>query len=84
MQDYTDDTAELRRQLDALGGMAALQDPERQLQAIMELEQFVSAVSTHQPRVDKQIADLHSVPKPVQPCYRVSLILRAKQDSRCH
>ena len=44
VQEYTDDTAELRRQVDALGGIAALQDPERQLQAIMELEQFVSAV----------------------------------------
>lgn len=47
MQEYTDDTAELRRQLDALGGMAALQEPERQMQAIMELEQFVSAVMAH-------------------------------------
>lgn len=44
LQEYTDDTAELRRQLDALGGMAALQQPELQLQAIMELEQAVSAV----------------------------------------
>lgn len=44
VQEYTDDTAELRRQLDALGGMAALQQPELQLQAIMELEQAVSAV----------------------------------------
>lgn len=44
VQEYTDDTAELRRLLDALGGMAALQQPELQLQAIMELEQAVSAV----------------------------------------
>ena len=44
VQEYTDDTAELRRELDSLGGMAALQEPERQLQAIMELEQAVSAV----------------------------------------
>lgn len=47
VQEYTDDTAELRRQLDSLGGMAALHEPERQLQAIMELEQAVSAVGTH-------------------------------------
>ena len=47
VQEYTDDTAELRRQLDSLGGMAALQEPERQLQAIMELEQAVSAVGIH-------------------------------------
>ena len=47
VQEYTDDTAELRRQLDSLGGMAALQEPKRQLQAIMELEQAVSAVRTH-------------------------------------
>ena len=44
MQEYTDDTAELRKQLDALGGMAALQDPEKQLLALQDLEQFVSAV----------------------------------------
>ncbi len=44
MQEYTDDTAELRKQLDALGGMAALQDPETQLLALQDLEQFVSAV----------------------------------------
>ena len=44
VQEYTDDTAELRRLLDALGGMAALQQPELQLQAIIELEQAVSAV----------------------------------------
>ncbi|KAL0028676.1 hypothetical protein WJX79_009990 [Trebouxia sp. C0005] len=42
-QEYTDDTAELRKQLDALGGMAALQDPETQLLALPDLEQFVSA-----------------------------------------
>ena len=44
LQEYTDDTAELRKQLDALGGMAALQDPETQLLALQDLEQFVSAV----------------------------------------
>ena len=44
LQEYTDDTAELRKQLDALGGMAALQDPETQLLALPDLEQFVSAV----------------------------------------
>ncbi len=44
MQEYTDDTADLRKQLDALGGMAALQDPETQLLALSDLEQFVSAV----------------------------------------
>ena len=44
MQEYTDDTAELRKQVDALGGMAALQDPETQLLALSDLEQFVSAV----------------------------------------
>ncbi len=44
MQEYTDDTAELRKQLDALGGMAALQDPQTQLLALSDLEQFVSAV----------------------------------------
>lgn len=43
-QEYTDDTAELRRELDALGGMAALQNPESQLLALSELEQIVSAV----------------------------------------
>lgn len=44
MQEYTDDTAELWRQLDALGGMAGLQEPEKQLLALPELEQYVSAV----------------------------------------
>ena len=44
IQEYTDDTAELRKQVDALGGMAALQDPETQLLALTDLEQFVSAV----------------------------------------
>lgn len=44
MQDYTDDTADLRQQVDMLGGMASLQDPEAQLQALPVLEQFVSAV----------------------------------------
>lgn len=43
-QEYTDDTAELRREVDALGGMAGLQDPEKQMQALPELEQYVSAV----------------------------------------
>ena len=44
MQEYTDDTAELWHQLDALGGMAGLQEPEKQLLALPELEQYVSAV----------------------------------------
>lgn len=44
MQEYTDDTADLRQQVDMLGGMASLQDPESQLQALTVLEHFVSAV----------------------------------------
>ena len=44
MQEYTDDTADLRQQVDALGGMARLQDLEAQLQALPTLEQYVSAV----------------------------------------
>ena len=44
MQEYTDDTANLRRALDGLGGMAALTDPDMQLKALPELEQYVSAV----------------------------------------
>ena len=43
-QEYTDDTADLRRALDGLGGMAALTDPDMQLRALPELEQYVSAV----------------------------------------
>ena len=44
VQEYTDDTADLRRALDGLGGMAALTDPNMQLNALPELEQYVSAV----------------------------------------